>query len=405
MKNKALNLFILIFALHFSVMAQLPIVTTFNLKPSSASPVPIKKNIITVDNRSYIIPDSIKIIKQLNGQFKVDQKDLIGHKVGNGGDYIRSTFIQLGQKALDFITTTDIGHAIAIKNNLNSELLKLSLDIQNIVLTNDILFDNAGSVVDAIGLPGLIILNSSAWLEHFENERNVYYLIFHEMLRSTSINDDNYIISTDLINFPNAFRLSTRLLPLIPMLESDSIQNLFDFSNIAINGSGCVAKKGQLYTELDLAKNSLEISLNNYVTSNDAKKLIDYKACSLAIPVKLPKGKRLVISLVDMQGSVRPNSSSLQTTSTLKFEAFLAGSANTSNMKVISLGTNDRTFLFRKTDVLSSGCGTNDMIRLNTSSTLASKVISTKPPTLNPAAANISQIKKISVYMNMEDCN
>lgn len=374
-----------------------------NLNPLSNNLNLIQKNVLTVDNRTYFLPDSIKLIKLDNGQFKLDKGiDIVGHKVGNGGDYIRSTFIQLGTKALDFLNTTDVGNAVAKKNNLNLDALKLALDINNVVLTTDTLFDNTGSVVDAIGIPGLIILNAQAWLDHFEKERNVYYLIFHEMLRSAAVNDDNYVISTALINFPNAFRISTRLLPLIPMLDGDSIQGLFDLSTVATNGSGCSAQAKQFYTELDLSKNSLEISLSNYVTNSDSKRLIDYKACSLAIPVKLPAGKRLVISLVDLQGVVMPKVAGVQSSAIIRFEAFLAGSSSPSNVKTIALGNDDRSFLFRKTDVLSSGCGTSDIIRLNTTNTLTSKVVNANA--VAGALPNSAQIKKISVYMNLESC-
>ena len=370
-------------------------------KAPVASPL---KNVVIVDNRGFIIPDSLKIIRNANGQFKIDRIDLLGHKVGNGGDYIRSTFIQIGKKALDYILTTDAGNSIVRKNNLNTDELKAALDITRVVLTDETLFDNTGSVVEAIGIPGLIILNSAAWLEHFESEKNIYYLVFHEMLRSASVNDDNYVVSTDLMQIPNAFRIPTRLLPLVPMLESDSIQPLFDLASVVSNGSGCSAQKKEYYTELDLTKNSLEISLSNYITQNDAKRLVDNKACSLAIPVKLPKGKRLVISLIDLQGLVSPKLAQLQTVSTVKFEAFIAGTVNPSNAKVINLGSDDRSFLFRKTDVLSSGCGTNEIIRLNTSNTLTSKIISQSSTGSENIISNTSQIKKISVLMNLESC-
>lgn len=378
-----------------------------NIKPgviNTTPPAAPAKNVIVVDNRGYIIPDSIKLIRSANGQFKVDRIDIIGHKVGNGGDYIRSTFIQVGKKALEYVLTTEAGNTIVRKNNLNTDDLKAALDINRVVLTDETLFDDTGSVVDAIGIPGLIILNSSAWLEHFEKERNIQYLVFHELLRSASVNDDNYVISTDLIQIPNSFRLATRLVPLIPMIEGDSIQSLFDLSSVASNGSGCSAQKKEIYTELDLTKNSLEISLSNYITQNDTNRLVDNKACSLAIPVKLPKGKRLVISLIDLQGVVSPRIGQLQTTSSIKFEAFIAGTIKPSNAKVITLGSDERSFLFRKTDVLTSGCGTTEMIRLNTSNTLTSKVISQTTTGSESILANTSQIKKISVLMNIESC-
>lgn len=408
MKNKNLvSVLIMTTLLTSWAQASNTVLQTLQVKPVVIKVPPVAgpaKNVIVVDNRGYLIPDSIKLIRSINGQFKVDRIDLIGHKVGNGGDYIRSTFIQVGKKALDYVLTTEAGNTIVRKNNLNTDELKAALDINRIVLTDETLFDNTGSVVEAIGIPGLIILNSQTWLDHFEKERNIPYLVFHEMLRSASVNDDNYVVSTDLMQIPNSFRVATRLVPLIPMLDSDSIQPLFDLASVVSNGSGCSAQKKEFYTELDLTKNSLEISLSNYITQNDTKRLVDNKACSLAIPVKLPKGKRLVISLVDLQGVVSPRLAQLQTTSSVKFEAFIAGTVNPSNAKIINLAADERSFLFRKTDVLTSGCGTTEMIRLNTSNTLTSKVISQSTTGSENILANTSQIKKISVLMNLESC-
>lgn len=399
--NYPLLTFAIAFAMSFTVLAASSQDDVFNLDPIKPAPKlkvsVLKPNLLTIDNHTYTLPDSLKLIKLPNGKFKVDKIDLLGHKVGNGGDYIRSTFIQLGQKVLQYLTTTDAGDAIVRKNNLNTDDLKASLDINSIVLTDDTLFDNGGSVVEAIGIPGLIILNSEAWLAHFENERNVHYLIFHEMLRSSAVNDDNYIVSNDIVQFPTSLKTPTRLLPLIPMIDQDSIQGLFDLSNVSTGGAGCADKK-QYYAELDLTKNALEISLNNYVAQNDAKRLTDRKGCNLAIPMKLPKNKRLVISLVDLQGVVSPKTT-LKSVATVNFEAFVAGEKNSVKTKTINLGADDRSFLFRKTDLLKSGCGTQDIIRLNTSAVLSSTGSSAEA-----AATNSVQVKKISILMNLEDC-
>lgn len=355
--------------------------------------------VIQIGNRTVTIPGSIPLVKLPDGRFTTDKLIFSpeGHKVGNGGDYIRSTFIQMGENVSEYLETTDAGHAVVSKNGLNLDELKATLTTERIALTNEILIDNTGSVVDAIGVPGLIILNSASWLDHFEKERNVYYLVLHEMLRSSAVNDDDFVISKDIVNIPSQFKMSTRLLPLVPMLESDSITELLTLDKVTVQGSGCSAKT-PAYTELDLTRNLIDITLKSFIATNSEARKVDYKSCNLAIPIKLPAGKRLTISLIDLSGEVRPQSADLKSTSTLRFEAFLAGSTGKVQQKVVALGSEARTVLFRKTDVINTGCGTSEVLRLNVNNALASK---------GSAAAgliNQAQVKKISVYLNLEDC-
>jgi hypothetical protein len=364
----------------------------------SASAEPIKT--IQVGNRTYSIPTSIKLIQLPNGRYEIDKEGILDHRVGNGGDYIRSTFIHLGEKVMQFLETTDEGHALVEQNTLNVVSLKETLSTKQIVLTNDILIDNTGSVVDAIGLPGLIILNATNWLDHFENDRNVYHLIFHEMLRSAAVNDDDFVISKAIMNFPTSLRLSTRLLPLIPMLDEDSIQSLVTLEKISVGGTGC--PKGSTYTDLDLTRNVIDITLKNFVAINNESRTIDYKACNMMIPLQLPKGKRLVISLIDLTGIVRPENVNLTSKNTLRFEAFMAGSQGKVNSKIIQLGSSARTVLFRKTDVLTTGCGTSEILRLNANNTLQSKKLNSE---IIEERNNVAQVKKMTVYLTLESCD
>lgn len=367
---------------------------------------PVKLNLIEVDGRAYLVPDSLQIIKMDNGRFKLNQIDLLGHKVGNGGDFIRSTYIQLGLKVIEFLSSTERGNALVTQNKLSLEEIKQNLDINHIVVSDEVLFDNTGSVVDAIGLPGLVILNSQIWLDHFENDRLVYDLIFHEMLRSVGVNDDNYIISKLINPFPSAFVLSTRLIPLIPLIEEDSLQSLIDFSAIKINGLGCRQQSGSFFAELDLTQNRLQLTFNDYNVVNTVDKMVDYSSCQIAIPVQLPQGKKLTISLIDLQGQILPRTQILKTAAQIKFEAFVAGTQSRVNLKTINFKNADRSFLFRRTDVLTSGCGSKDIIRLNTNQVLrSSKVINQNTATKDLGAVNTAQIKKISVYLSLDDCN
>ncbi|WP_409478104.1 DUF4360 domain-containing protein [Pseudobdellovibrio sp. HCB154] len=390
MKTKHLIMLVIGFLISVGLASQ---AQAFNILKALEVQLP---EIVQVGDKAYVIPASVKLVKLADGRFTTETK-ILGHKVGNGGDYIRSTFIQMGENVVEFLETTQEGQQVLTQHGLVIEDLKATLTTERIVVTNDILMDNTGSIVDAIGVPGLVILNSASWLDHFEKERNVYFIVFHEMLRSLAVNDDDYVISKDLINFPSQFKMSTRLLPLIPMLESDSITELVTLDNVTVQGSGCSAK-APAYTELDLTKNVIDITLKSFVVSNSEARKMDYKACNLSVPLKLPAGKRLTISLIDVSGEVRPQSADLQSTSTLRFEGFLAGQKGKVHTKTVALGSEARTVLFRKTDVITTGCGTSEILRLNVNNALASK---------GSAAGleqNQSQIKKISVYLNLEDC-
>lgn len=62
--------------------------------------------------------------------------------------------------------------------------------------------DSRGSRVDAQGSPGLIRLQEQRWQSYFGLGTDIYYLIFHEMLRCSGVSDDSYVISLKINPFP-----------------------------------------------------------------------------------------------------------------------------------------------------------------------------------------------------------
>ncbi|MEQ1723692.1 MAG: DUF4360 domain-containing protein [Pseudobdellovibrio sp.] len=365
-----------------------------NLNPKTATILsPVKKNPLLVNGKTFLLPDYLKVIQTADGKFKIDNIDMLGHKVGNGGDYLRGQFILIGQQVLEHIEKSDLANDTRL--NLND--LKDTLDINKISVVNDLLIDNTGSVVDAIGIPGLILLQSDSWNEHFEKQRNVYYLVFHEMLRSAGVNDDNYVISKLVLDFPVELQVNTRLVPLLPLLNEDSLLSVVNRAKIQSGGTGCVNKANRFFTDLNLANNSFEISFYDYITSVNAGKSFDRKACSLTIPVKLPANKKLVISLIDVQGQVNGASVDSKTSAKLSFEAFLAGSSQKIQTKAMTLNQGNRAFIMRKTNVLSSTCGGESQLRINTNALLTQA-------TADTSLTEIMQVKKLSIYMNLEDC-
>lgn len=124
-----------------------------------------------------------------------------GNGVNNGGDYIRSKFIEFGLEVVDYLEKNDDGKKISLEQNLDTQKLKATLDINRIQVVSGPLTDNSGSRVDAHGVKNLIRLDENKWMQLVTSENDIYYLIFHEMLRSAEVNDDNYVVSFKLNPF------------------------------------------------------------------------------------------------------------------------------------------------------------------------------------------------------------
>jgi hypothetical protein len=364
-------------------------------------PTPVKRNILDIDGKKYLLPDYLKIIKGQDGKFQIENK--LDHKVGNGGDYLRGQYFKVGRQVLNYLNDTEAGQKLVTSQRLDLSELESSLHVERVVVVNDLLIDNSGSVVDAIGVPNLVLLNAASWKEHFENSRNIYYLVFHEMLRSSAVNDDNYIISQALLSFPQALQVSTVLIPTAPLIDEDNLSTILKGSKIVTGGTGCANQKHRLFTDLNLASNDLEISLYDYVAKLSNGSALDRKSCSLNIPVNLPANKKLVISLIDIQGNLE-SSSTDGAQAKLTFEAFLAGSSQKAQIKTMHLTSGKRSFLFRKTNTLSSTCGGESILRIN-SSIILTRANSIKPTQLQvPVLNEIAQVKKIKVSLSLEDC-
>lgn len=314
------------------------------------------------------------------------------HKVGNGGDYLRATYISMGKSVVKYLNDTTTGQKVLLANGLNISDLEETLDINRIQVTDAILKDNSGSIVDALGVPSMVTLNNSSWFDHFQNGRDVYYLVFHEMLRSASVDDDNYIISSLLKNFPLSMRIETRIAPSYELIEQDRMTGIFDDKKIVIGGSGCANNDQEVITELNEEKNIFQISLKNYRVSSDVSKSTEYKTCAISIPVKVPAAKRVVISLIDLGGELNLIAG---TSARLSVEAFLAGTQQKVQEKKLGATINQQnTFLMRKSDVLKSNCGGTDIMRIN--SNLLAQNFTGKNEFVT--------VKSFQVYLSLEDC-
>lgn len=358
---------------------------------------PLKKNVLSVDGKNYFIPGYLKLLKDGNGRYKVDPAFFNEHRVGNGGDYLRSQFISIGTQVIRYLENTLDGQNLTQQRGLDITALKNTLDINKLVVVDEVLIDNTGSVVDAIGVPDLIILNAESWNNHYEKKRNIYYLVFHEMLRSAATNDDNFVISQPLMNFPAELQINTQLISAPPLLAEDNISALVKSEKIAMAGTGCPTKTGRQFLDLDLISNKIELSLYDYTTQLNGTAALDRKSCNVALPLSIPAGRRLVISLIDLQGQMNGSAAS-PNTAQISLEAFLAGSSQPVLTKALNLSAGTKSILMRKTNVLSTACGGDTILRLN------SNVILRRGLNAPAAVSDMVQIKKVSIYLSLETC-
>lgn len=316
------------------------------------------------------------------------------YRVGNGGDYIRATYIRMGEAIIDYLENTTSGQEIVKSKKLNLSSLTSTLTIEKIEISDLVLRDNSGSVVEALGEPNKVVLNKESWFNHFEKSRDVYFLVFHEMLRSSGVNDDNYVISSSVSPFPTSKRIDSKVVPGVPLIAQDNLSSVFTLKEIVLGGNGC-SQKSPARVEFDQEKNILDISMQNYRAEVWDSKKMERKSCQVAIPVALPKKKRLVVSQIDMLGKVNLIA---DTSAQVNFEAFLAGTSASMKTRSFSVQNNTHlsgSVLTRRTDVLRSSCGKSETIRLN------SNIIA------NGTSANrVSglSVERVSLYLTLEDC-
>ncbi|MBF0313714.1 MAG: DUF4360 domain-containing protein [Oligoflexia bacterium] len=319
-----------------------------------------------------------------------------GHDENNGGDHIRATFIKVGERVLNFLSTTDQGLRLTSNHNLSLEMLRSTLSINVVSVESGPLIDNQGSIVDALGESGRIVLDHDKWFEHFEKDRDIYYLVFHEMLRAVSVDDDDYIISRGLNPFTSSMKITTHVGNRFSLQEGELLSGIIQDKAIAITGSGCPANSigsGGLYADFDYERNILDIFPKRYLLRLLPTTPFMRKSCMMAIPVKVPAHKRLIISQIDLSERFEMGAGF---ESMIQFEAFLAGSsAPLLSKRVKGVG---RT-LVRRTEVLASHCGGSDILRVNTSA----QIFRTAIPASSEEIA-WAELDRITLYLKLEDC-
>ncbi len=294
-----------------------------------------------------------------------------GHFTGNGGDHVRAMFFKMGEAVVSFLKETQEGQKVLTEKQITVENLQNLLTIEVVSTVEIPLIDNGGSSVDAIGEKGKITLNKNRWVEHLEKERDVYYLVFHEMLRALQISDDNYVISKLLLPFPKQRLVKTKITPLYPLIDAERLDKAFLLDQLAINGTGCPQQGFGTRVDFDKETNQLDISFEEYalILDSNSADMVNRKNCSLIIPIKLPANTRLVVTQMDMQSNLE-----LAPNTNLNFgsEVFFAGDKNMILQQTVN-GTEKiekGRSLLRKNSVLKSACGGTGNLRANTFATL-----------------------------------
>ena len=319
-----------------------------------------------------------------------------GHFTGNGGDYIRGTFMKMGSAVLDYLRQTPQGQALVQSQHLDLDQLAATLTIEEITVIETGLKDNRGSVVDATGTPGLITLNKDAWLAHYEKERDVYYLVFHEMLRSAAVQDDNYVISASINPFPIDRKIATRLFTVVPLVDDQNLSGTIDPAQITIGGSGCTRDALGYSSDFDVERNMLELDFTDYTVAagTPANSHLDRKSCSIAIPVKGIAGRRLMITQADLSAKLNLSENSQASVAS---ESFLAGTTGVAYTKPTTT-TADQALqgrtLIRAADGVKTPCGADTILRLNTSALV----------THDGAANSVVDVDRISIFLRSEAC-
>ncbi|MBT3984500.1 MAG: DUF4360 domain-containing protein [Bacteriovoracaceae bacterium] len=310
-----------------------------------------------------------------------------GHRVGNGGDLIRANFIATGNQVVKFLLAQK--PSFLEEMGLSEDSLQQVLDYQQLEVSELPLIDNSGSLVDALGVPGKITLNKSAWIGHFENLRDIYFLVFHEMLRSLGVDDDNYKISNALLPFPDDFKIDTRFNTDIPLDDHQKLKNILETDNVILAGPGCKKSKGRSFFDIDWNKNILRVTLKD-MSAKQSARTYQRVGCYMALPIKGIAGKKLTIGMVDIYSR---NTLAHNDSSKLFMSIYTVSSKPSLKItKTIKTQGPSRT-LTRSPISFVSGCGETSILRSNLGLFLKNK-----------SGNASSNVEKIEFYLSLEDC-
>lgn len=185
----------------------------------------------------------------------------------------------------------------------------------------------------------------------------------------------------------------TRVASLDPLIDGEQLGDFVRVDQIAVAGTGCPQSQMGTLADFDTERNILEVSMRKFTLTAVKGAKLDRKTCAIAIPVQLPRGKRLVISQLDFGGKVSLVPGAV---ATAKVESFVASSSRPTQSKEVRAAADpiQGRILLRTNDNLKSPCGANAVIRVNTDTTLQNN--SMKPSTV--------EMDRIALYLKVESC-
>ena len=200
---------------------------------------------------------------------------LAGHEGGNGGDPVRLEFIDTGKKILK-----KYDKKLRLYLTLDQlEELKQKLSIEFISLTDQIIIDNGGSVVSAIGdQSGIVLYVGSeypdlSWSYLLKNRMITEKLILHEMFRLVGLDDDNYIYTNKVIlnsGYVNLNQIIELTKNLRPISISDMMSKGLRYD--LVSQSSCGLAEGyqvSLVTRLSCSEKDSKCTVQNIWTQQN----------------------------------------------------------------------------------------------------------------------------------------
>lgn len=320
-----------------------------------------------------------------------------GADVG-GGDTVRAFFLNAGEAVISYLNTTNEGQSLVASQGLVVENLQKSLDVKVIKVVDEALIDRTGSLVDALGQPGEITLNKLNWAQHIDTESDIYFLVFHEMLRENGINDDNYVISKSLRTFPENLKVKKSLLSKKQLIGEDRLSDIINKDQIVFGGTGCPSSSVKTFSRFDSATNQFEIYPNEMASVVGAnRKKLDRRSCQIAIPYRAKAGKKMIITQVDISGDVDLEKAK---SAKISVDTFAVGGKVKSQVKDIVSGDSDLSagFLVRENLTAETACGGDGILRLNSNVILQD---SSKDSTV---VASYAKVSRVVLSLKSVDC-
>ena len=158
--------------------------------------------------------------------------------------------------------------------------------------------------------------------------------------------------------------LSVLLQALLVSAAQAGDSGLIELGELVVRGTGCPSGSASL----DAENSKLILNFDEYsVIAGDNQKAVDYKACSVALGIKLPPGLSVAISKADYRGSLLVPSGGSVTVSREYFFAGSKGKVKKTEIKKKLKGN----FILRDNisskNKVWSECGADTNLRINTS--------------------------------------